>query len=193
MTKAARPTPRDAYLAALSSNDELAARRVAEKAGVPDDDPMWLLLLEVERACSVVNECTLAVKAIASDAARRIEQAASRVGAPTFGDADVTHIAAAAGKAIASDAQVANAVASAIREVEADAVRALRTTEMTIRELMRRRSATPLASLIFAFALGLTSCCAAVWGSYHTGVVHGQELGYRAAFNDARLYDRTHQ
>jgi hypothetical protein len=194
MTKVARQTPREAYLASLSSTDELAARRAAEKSGVPDDDPMWLLLAEVRRACSEVNQCTLALQQVAFDAAQRIEQSAScndRTAA--FEDAHIAQLASAAGAGIAKDPRVASAVASAVGQVEADATRALRIAEISIRDLTRRRSATPLASLIFALALGVTSCWAAIWSGYHTGVAYGRDLGYRAGFHDARLYDRSHQ
>ncbi len=174
MTNPARLTPREAYLASLPSTDELATRRAADKSGIPDDDPMWLLLAEVRRACSAANQCTLALQQAVSDAAQRIERVASRdARSPAFDNAYITHIAGATGASIAKDAQVTNAVASAIRQIEADATRALRTTETSIRELMRRRSATPIASLTFAFALGVTSaaqpCGAATTPALPTG------------------------
>lgn len=194
MTTAARQTARDVYLASLSPTDELAARRAAEKSGLPDDDPMWLLLTEVRRARNEVEQCTLRLQQVAANAAQRIEQAASRNNrAPAFGEGHIAQLASTAGASIAKDPQVASAVASAVHQLETEATRALRTTETSIRELTRRRSATPLASLIFAFALGVTSCCAAIWSGYHTGVAYGQDLGYRAGFHDARLYDRSHQ
>jgi len=194
MTRTSRLTPREVYLASLSSTNELAARRAAEKSGVPDDDPLWLLLTEVRRACSDVQQCTLALQQAAASAAQRIEQATSRDSrSPVLADAHIAQLAGAAGASIAKDPQLASAVASAVRQVEADATRALRSAETSIRELTRRRSATPLASLSFAFALGVTSCCAAVWGSYHNGIVYGQYLGYNAGFHAARVFDRSHQ
>lgn len=190
---AGRATARDAYLASMTSSDELATRRAAERSGIPDDDPMWLLLAEVRRACVEVNQCTRAAQQAASDAAARIESATAPQSRVSLDDGYVARIAATAGAKIAADERVVAAVASAVRGVEGDATRALRTVETSLRDLMRRRAATPFASLVFAFALGVASACAAVWGGYHTGIGYGQDLGYRTGFHDARIYDRSHQ
>jgi hypothetical protein len=194
MTGPAQQTAREQYLASLSSAEELSTRRAAEISGVPSDDPMWLLMLEVRRACNDMNESISLLRQAASDAAQRIERAASSDGKPpALEDSHITHIASTAGASVAKNPQVTLAVASAIRQIESDASRALRCAETSIRELTRRRSATPFASLMFAFALGVTSCCAAVWGGYHIGFAYGQDLGYRAGFHYARIYDRSHQ
>lgn len=190
MSEHPQRTARELYLASLSGDDELAARRTAERAGIPDDDPIWLLLLEVRRATYETNRCTAALKQVVSDAAKRIEQSGSNTSA--LNDAAVVQFANAAGTKVAQDDRVVHAVAGAVRTIEADAVRTIHSLESSIRDFVRQRIATPTASLLFAFLLGIASACLTIWGTYHVAVGYGEDIGYRGGFHDARIYDRSH-
>jgi hypothetical protein len=188
------PSARNLYLASLSPEDELVARRLAEISGIPENDPTWLLLSEVRRACQEAARCTMALTQATSEAASRIALAGTRSTTSIENDeALALRIATAAGDRLSQNAQVADVIATAVRHIEGDAIRAMRTVETGIRDFMRRRAAAPAASLIFAFALGLASCSVAIWQTYHVGLAYGQELGYRAGFNDGRIYDRNHR
>ena len=196
MTRPALPTARGAYLASLSSDDELTARRTAEKSGIPDDDPTWLLLGEVRRASLEVSSCTDAIRTAASDAASRIEQTAQSTDQRLLGGNEtlIAAIAGAVAAKVVEHDRVVDAIVTAARRVEQDAVRAVRALEVAIREAMRRRAAAPAASLAFAFALGIASACLSLWVTYHAALGYGESLGYRAGFHDARVYDaRSHR
>jgi hypothetical protein len=194
MNKSAGANARERYLSSLSPEDELVARRSAEETGIPENDPTWLLLSEVRRACQEANRCTAELKLTASEAAARIVRAsASDTVSKTKDDALAERTAIAIGAQVAKNERVTEAVANAIREIERDAVRAMRGLETAIRDFMRRRAAAPAASMIFAFSLGVVSGCLSIWGTYHVAISYGQDLGYRAGFHDARLYDRSHQ
>jgi hypothetical protein len=67
---------------------------------------------------------------------------------------------------------------------------AIRSLEVALHDVARRRAAAPLASLMFAFALGLTACCAVIWSAYHAGTDYGYDLGYRAGYNDGFINER---
>lgn len=192
MNKSAPATARELYFASLAPEDELAARRAAEKTGIPENDPTWLLLSEVRRASQEANRCTADLKLAVSDAVSRIERAGANAHPPASDDALASRIANTAGSELAQSDRVAEAVASGIRRVEHDAIRAMRTLETSIRDFMRRRAAAPAASMIFAFSLGVVSGCLSIWGTYHVAIGYGQDLGYRVGFHDARLYDRSH-
>ena len=194
MSSSTPPTARNLYLASLSAEDELITRRLAETSGIPENDPTWLLLSEVRRSCREATRCTTALSQAASDAASRIALVGTRnVNSPESDDRLAMRIATAVGDRLSQNEHVANAIATAVRRVEDDAIRAMRSIETGLRDFMRRRAAAPAASLAFAFALGLASCCAAIWQTYHIGLSYGQDLGYRAGFNDARIYDRNHR
>ena len=193
MSKSIPPTARDLYLASLSPEEELAARRVAEKSGIPDNDPTWLLLSEVRSACREATRCTNELKGAVADAASRIECAGTHDARTALDDEALTAgIASTAGAKLAENEQIVGAIASGIRRVENDASRAMRTLEGSIRDFMRRRVSAPAASLVFAFALGIASACLSIWGTYHIAVGYGEGLGYRAGFNDGRVYERNH-
>ena len=192
MNNRAPETARELYLASLAPEDELAARRAAEKTGIPENDPTWLLLSEVRRASQEANRCTTELKQAASDAALRIERITPNLQRVASDDALVSRIAGDVGAKLADNDRVAEAIASGVRRVEHEATRAMRVLETSIRDFMRRRAATPAASMIFAFALGVISSCLSIWGTYHVAIGYGQDLGYRSGFHDARLYDRSH-
>jgi hypothetical protein len=184
-------TAREVYLASLAPEDELTARRAAEKAGIPEDDPTWLLLSEVRRAAQETNRCTADLTLAVAEAVSRIELA-SEDRHPLVSDDALSRIANTAGTKLADNDRVAEAVAGGVRRVEHDAIRAMRTLETSIRDFMRRRAAAPAASMIFAFSLGVVSSGLSIWGTYHVAIGYGQDFGYRAGFHDARIYDRSH-
>jgi hypothetical protein len=194
MSTTTPPSARNLYLASLSPEDELVTRRLAETSGIPENDPTWLLLSEVRRSCREATRCTAALSQAASDAASRIALVGTRnVNSPESDGRLAMRIATVTGERLSQNDQVASAIAKAIRHVEDDAARAIRSLETGLRDFMRRRGSAPAASLAFAFALGLASCCAAIWQTYHIGFSYGQNLGYRAGFNDAHIYDRNHR
>ncbi len=190
MSASVPTTARELYLASLSPDEELAARRAAERAGIPDNDPTWLLLLEVRRATRETNRCTEALKQVVSDAVTRIGRTVTD--SSTLSDAVSIQFANAAGARLAENDRLVNAVAAAVRGVEANATRAMHVLETSIRDFMRRRVVAPAASVLFAFSLGAVSAYLSIWGTYHVAIGYGQDLGYRAGFHDARVYDRSH-
>jgi len=163
---------RDAYLASLDPATELSARRLAEKSGIPDNDPMWLLLHELQRS---LREVTSSANAALSN-----EPFAQR-------------LSVAISASVTSDERITDALTAAIRMTQDASVRAIRSLEDAVRDFARRRAAAPFASIAFAFALAITVSFAAIWSTYHIAVSHGQDLGYRAGFNDGITYERSHR
>lgn len=191
MSEQRQQTARELYLASLLPNDELAARRVAEKTGIPDNDPTWLLMFEVRRAAYETSRCTVALRQAASDAAKRIEQ--SGTSALVLNDVAVAHLANAAGAKVAEDDRVINALSTAVHGIETDARRAIHALESSTRDFVRQRIVTPAASLLFALLLGIAAAYLAILGVYHLAFRYGEELGYTAGFHYARIYDRSHR
>jgi len=165
-------TARDAYLASLDSTTELSVRRLAEKSSLPDNDPMWLLLHEVQRS---LREATTAANAALSN-----EPFAQR-------------LSLAISASITADERIVDGLTSAIRSTQDASVRAIRSLESALRDFARRRAAAPFASIAFAFALAITASFAAIWSTYHVAVSYGQDLGYRSGFNDGIIYGRSHR
>jgi len=184
---------RELYLNSLGSEDELSARRAAEKAGIPDDDPTWILLHEVRRACQEATRCTTTLRDAASEAATRIEVASSGKLADVDVERLALQIASDAGTQIASDDRIVGALTEGVRRVEYEAARHIRALEVAIRDFLRHRAAAPLASLAFAFALGAALCYASVWGAYHFGFNYGETIGYSVGWHAARVYDKEHR
>ena len=160
---------RELYLASLDSNVELSARRLAEQSGIPDNDPMWLLLHEMQRA---------------------MREAAGGVNAVLANDAFADRVSSAIGINVANDERVVAALTAAIKNTREAAMHAIRSLEVALHDVARRRAAAPFASLMFAFALGLTACCAVIWSAYHAGTDYGSDLGYRAGYNDGIINER---
>jgi hypothetical protein len=163
---------RDVYLTSLDSASELAARRLAEKSGIPDSDPMWLLLREVQRSFRET--------AINTNEALASEPFAQR-------------LSSTVGASIANDERVLDALTGAIRATQDASLRAIRSLELAIRDFTRRRAAAPFASIAFAVALAMTVTCAAIWTTYYVAIGYGRDLGYRAGFNDGMTYGRSHR
>lgn len=160
---------RDLYLASLDSNVELSARRLAEQSGIPDNDPMWLLLHEMQRA---------------------MREAASGANAVLANDAFADRVSSEIGIKVSNDERVLAALTAAIKNTREAALHAIRSLEVALHDVARRRAAAPFASLMFAFALGLTACCAAIWSAYHVGTGYGYDLGYRAGYNYGIINER---
>ena len=160
---------RELYLASLDSNVELSARRLAEQSGIPDNDPMWLLLHEMQRA---------------------MREAAGGVNAVLANDAFADRVSSAIGINVANDERVVAALTAAIKNTREAAMHAIRSLEVALHDVARRRAAAPFASLMFAFTLGLTACCAVIWSAYHAGTDYGYDLGYRAGYNDGFINER---
>lgn len=163
---------RDAYLASLDSTTELSVRRLAEKSGLPDNDPMWLLLHEVQRS---LRETTATANAALSN-----EPFAQR-------------LSLAISASVTNDERIADALTAAIRTAQDASLHAIRSLESALRDFARRRAAAPFASIAFAFALAITASFAAIWSTYHVAVNYGQDLGYRSGFNDGVTYERSHR
>jgi hypothetical protein len=190
--KAIPASAREAYLTALSPEDELVARRVAEKSGIPENDPTWLLLTEVQRACREATRCTNGLASATKEAVTRIERASQcDVSDPSRIEVIGADIARVVGSQLANDERVVKAIVSGIQRVEVDAVRVIRSVETAVRELIARRSALPIASILFAFCLGLTAATCGIWQAYHVALGYGEDIGYRAGFARAHAYDRS--
>lgn len=166
------PSARDIYLASLDPTSELSARRLAERSGIPDNDPMWLLLHEVHRS---LHESTTSANAALSS-----EPFAAR-------------LSAAVSAAVTDDQRIADALTTAIRATQDASLHAIRSLESAIRDFARKRAVAPFTSIAFAFALAMTVSVAAIWSAYHIGVGYGQDLGYRSGFNNGISYERSHR
>jgi hypothetical protein len=161
---------RDVYLASLDTRSELNARRLAELSHIPDDDPMWLLMHETQRSVrEVINGANIALTN---------EPFAQR-------------LSVAVATSVARDERIATALTAAIERTYEAATRALRSLEVALHDVVRRRAAAPLSSLAFSFTLGLTVCCAAIWSAYHAGSDYGYNLGNRAGYQAGILYERN--
>ena len=161
---------RDVYLASLDARSELNARRLAELSHIPGDDPMWLLMHEMQHSVREV-----------------INGANTALANEPFAQRLATSVAAS----IAHDERIATVLTTAIERTHEAATRSICSLEDALRDVARRRAAAPFASLAFAFALGLTVCCAIIWGAYHAGSDYGYDLGYRAGYHDGILYERN--
>jgi hypothetical protein len=166
------PSARDIYLASLDPANELTARRLAESSGIPDNDPLWLLLHDVHHALH--------------------EMTSSANGALT-NEPFAARLSAAVGAAITDDQRITGALTAAIRTTQDASLRAIRSLESALKDFARKRAVAPFASLAFAFALALTISMVAIWSTYHIGVGYGQDLGYRSGFHDGILYERSHK
>jgi hypothetical protein len=161
---------RNVYLSSLDARSELNARRLAELSHIPDDDPMWLLMYETQRSVrEVINGANIALTN---------EPFAQR-------------LSVAVATSVARDERIATALTAAIERTYEAATRALRSLEVALHDVVRRRAAAPLSSLAFSFTLGLTVCCAVIWSAYHAGSDYGYNLGYRAGYQAGILYERN--
>ncbi|MHB8432301.1 MAG: hypothetical protein ACYDCA_01610 [Candidatus Tyrphobacter sp.] len=147
----------------------MSARRLAELSRVPDDDPMWMMLHELHRSA---------------------QEIARGANAALANDASAQRLSTAIGINVAHNEQVIAAVTEAVSNTHEAATRAIRSLEAALRDVARRRAAAPFASLAFAFAIGLTVCCLALWSAYHAGTSYGFDLGYRAGYHNGILYER---
>ena len=161
---------RDVYLSSLDAKNELDARRLAELYHIPSDDPMWLLMHETQRSVrEVINGANVALTN---------EPFAQR-------------LSVAVAESIARDERTVAALSTAIERIHDAAMRAIRSLEASLHTVARRRAAAPFASLAFAFALGLTVCCAVIWGAHRVGLDYGYGLGYGAGYRSGILYERS--
>ena len=161
---------RDLYLSALDSKSELNARRLAELSHIPDDDPMWVMLHELQRSARELT--TGANAALANDV---FAQGLSTVFGSNLAQNDV----------------ILAALTAAIDKTHEAASGAIRSLEAALRKVARRRAAAPLASLAFAFALGMIACCAVIWGAYRAGTLSGYDAGYQSGHHDGILHERN--
>ena len=187
-------TARDLYLTSLSPEDELVARRIAEKSGLPGNDPTWLLLAEVQRACREATRCTDELTSAANEAVARIERVSQADGSKSNQIEVVgAGVAQAIGSKLADDKGFQQTIAEGIRRVEVDALRVIRSLEIAVRDLISRRSAVPIASILFAFSLGLAAATFGICQAYRVALGYGENIGYSAGFARAQVYDRSHR
>lgn len=163
---------RDLYLESLDSSSELSARRLAERSGIPDNDPIWLLLHELHRSLAEV---------------------VGSANAALANDAFATRLSTAVAASIAHDDSVLDQVAAAIRTTQDGSLRALRTLESAVGEFARRQAVAPLSSIAFAVALAIAATAAAIWGTFHVATTYGQDIGYHSGFYDGIRYARSHR
>jgi hypothetical protein len=161
---------RDLYLASLDAKGELNARRLAELSRIPDDDPVWMMLHELQRSSREIT---------------------SGANAALANDAFAQRLSAAVAINVARDERVLASLTAAINNTHEAAARAIRSLESALHDVAKRRAAAPFASLAFAFSIGLTVCCAALWSAYQNGTSYGYDLGYRAGYHDGILYERN--
>ncbi len=165
-------TARDIYLASLDPKAELNARRLAERSRIPDDDPMWLLLHEMQQA---TRELTRGATAALAN------------------DAFAERLSSTVASGITNDQRIIAAVASGITGIHDASVRAIRSLESEVRDVARKRAIVPISSLVFALALALIVGFASLWASYNAGSGYGFDTGYSAGYRDRVLYERNHK
>ncbi len=164
-------TAREVYLASLDPKAELSARRLAERSRIPDDDPMWLLLHEMQQA---TRELTRGANAVLTN------------------DAFAERLSSAVASGITNNQRIIAAVADGISGIHDASVRAIRSLESEVRDAARKRAIAPISSLVFTLALALIVGLAAMWASYNVGYGYGFDAGYRAGYHDRVLYERNH-
>lgn len=165
-------TARDIYLASLDPKGELNARRLAERSRIPDDDPMWMLLHEIQQS---TRELTRGANAALTN------------------DAFSERLSSTVASSIINDQRIVAAVAGSVSGIHDASVRAIRALESEVREVARKRAIAPISSLLFALALALIVAFAALWASYNTGSGYGFNTGYSAGYHDRVLYERNHK
>jgi hypothetical protein len=165
-------TARDIYLASLDSKAELNARRLAERSRVPDDDPTWMLLYEIQQS---TRELTRGANAALTN------------------DAFAERLSSTVASSIINDQRIIAAVADSVSGIHDASVRAIRSLESEVREVARKRAIAPISSLLFALALALIVGFAALWASYNAGSGYGFDTGYSAGYHDRILYERNHK
>lgn len=163
---------RELYLSSLDSDSELSARRLAETSGVPDNDPLWLMLNELHRSVrQITNDTNLALS----------------------NDRFVSHLSAAVASQLANNERITSELTSSIRSIQEVSLCAVRSVELTSRNSARRLASTPLTSVVFAFALAVALSFAATWSTYHVAAGYGQDIGYRVGFHDGQNFERRHR
>ena len=163
-------TARDIYLASLDPHTELTARRLAERSRIPDDDPMWLMLHEMQQS------------------AREVTRGAN---AALSNDAFAGRLASAVASSLTKDPGILGAVTDGVTVIHDASVRAIRTLESEVQSVARRRAFAPLSSLVFAFTLALVVGFSAIWASYNVGSGYGYDIGYSAGYHNAVLNERN--
>jgi murein L,D-transpeptidase YcbB/YkuD len=165
-------TARDIYLSSLDPKAELNARRLAERSRVPDDDPMWLLLHEMQQA---TRELTRGANAALTN------------------DAFAERLSSTVASSITNDQRIIAAVADGIAGIHDVSVRAIRSLESEVRDVARKSAIAPISSLVFALALALIAGFAAMSASYNVGSGYGFDAGYHVGYHDRVLYERIHK
>ncbi|MDH2909528.1 MAG: hypothetical protein PXZ07_05355 [Candidatus Eremiobacteraeota bacterium] len=165
-------TARDIYLASLDPKAELNARRLAERSHIPDDDPMWLLLHEMQQS---TRELTRGANAALTN------------------DAFAERLSSAVASGITNNQRIIGALAAGITGIHDGSVRAIRSLESEVREVARKRAIAPISSLVFALALALVAGFASIWASYNVGSGFGFDSGYSAGYHDRVIYERNHK
>lgn len=161
-------TARDLYLASLGRDAELNARRLAERSRIPDDDPMWLLLHEMQQS---TRELTRSANAALTH------------------DSFAERLSSAVALSLTNDQRIIAAIVDGISGTSDASISAIRSLESEVREVARKRAFAPISSLVFAFALALVVGFAAIWASYSVGAGYGYDAGYR----DGIVYERNHK
>lgn len=172
MSAAEPRAARDAYLAALPPDQELAVRRAAEANGLAEDDYTWVVLDAQRRASE-------AVAASVTAAAERIEAATRRTESTFLVDpiSQAARVADATAEALANHPPITAAIENALDRLKGDAM-------VQIADAIRRRAAAPVRSLLFSFVLGASVGALTLYGTYHAAYDHGQMVGYQMGWHD---------
>jgi hypothetical protein len=163
---------REIYLSSLNGDAELNARRIAERANIPDDDAIWLMLHELQQASREITR--------GANAALTNERFAQRL----------TEAVAAS---IVDDERINTAYTAGIAIVQDSSVQAIRALESEVRDVARKRAIAPISSLVFSIALALVAGFAAIWATYNVASGYGYDLGYHSGYHDGFIYERNHK
>jgi len=160
---------RDIYLSSLDSDAELNARRIAERANIPDDDAMWLMMHGLQQSSREITR--------GANAALTNEPFAQR-------------LTAAVATSMVNDERIYAAYTSSIASIQDSSVRAIRSLESEVRDFARKRAFAPISSLIFSMAMAFVVGFTAIWATYNVASGYGYDLGYRSGYHYGIIHER---
>ena len=130
-------------------------------------------------------------RAIADDLTGALQEARTRIinATQTFevrlGQGEAEVLASAIGTALCTRSKAADALAAAVTEHSAGA---MRTVERALTKTLHRYALAPLTSLALAFAVGILMTSIGMWAVYHGGYDLGFGQGYQLGYTDARAH-----
>lgn len=131
------------------------------------------------------------LRAIADDLTGALHEARARILDATQafevrlqqGEAEI--LAQSIGRALCTHSKAADALADAVTEHAASAMRAV---QATMTKTLNRYALAPLSSLVFAFVVGVLMTSVGMWAIYHGGYSLGVDQGYQFGYTQGRAH-----